>query len=142
MSSFPPFFSTPLRACLHDCLLWCGACPGRALSFSGQSSSTPQDLSQAPAQPCCVQVGEIVRLAPKARQTVLFSATMTEEVQRLATLSLRQPVRLAADEPSTAPVRLSQEVLRLKARLQPIHQSSTPSQQFAGCAPGPVGYCQ
>ena len=80
-----------------------------------------------------------MRLAPKARQTVLFSATMTEEVQRLATLSLRQPVRLAADEPSCAPVRLSQEVLRLKARLQPTHQSSTPSQQFAGCAPGPVG---
>ena len=56
----------------------------------------------------------MVRLAPKSRQTVLFSATMTDEVNRLGTLSLRAPVRLAADEPSTAPVRLSQEVLRLK----------------------------
>ena len=59
------------------------------------------------------QVQEVVRLAPRARQTILFSATMTEEVRSLAALSLRQPVRLAADEPSTAPVRLAQEVLRL-----------------------------
>ena len=62
----------------------------------------------------CVQVNEVVKLAPRARQTILFSATMTDEVQQLAALSLRQPVRLAADEPSTAPVRLAQEVLRLK----------------------------
>ena len=78
--------------------------------------------------PGVLQVNEIVRLAPRARQTILFSATMTDEVKSLATLSLRQPVRLAADEPSTAPVRLAQEVLRLKVRAL-VQQVST-----AGCA--------
>ena len=94
-----------------------GCCLPPALPGPFQAQLIPHN--QTPPDPAvrpCDQVGEIVRLAPKARQTVLFSATMTEEVQRLATLSLRQPVRLAADEPSTAPVRLSQEVLRLKVR--------------------------
>lgn len=39
---------------------------------------------------------------------------MTEEVQRLVTLSLRHPVRLAADAASAAPKELSQEIVRLK----------------------------
>lgn len=60
------------------------------------------------------EIREIVRMAPTRRQTMLFSATMTEEVRRLAALSLRQPVRLAADPTAAAPEKLTQEIVRLK----------------------------
>jgi ATP-dependent RNA helicase DDX27 len=60
------------------------------------------------------EVSEILRLAPAKRQTLLFSATMTDEVRALAALSLRHPVRLAADAAAAAPAALTQEVVRLK----------------------------
>ena len=67
-------------------------------------------------QQCVQQIKEILRLAPRKRQTMLFSATMTEEVQKLASLSLQNPVRLAADLKSTAPSELTQEIIRIKVR--------------------------
>ncbi|KAK9837918.1 hypothetical protein WJX74_007671 [Apatococcus lobatus] len=60
------------------------------------------------------EVKEIVKLAPRKRQTMLFSATMTEQVKQLATMSLQQPVRLAADALAAAPRELTQELVRLK----------------------------
>ncbi|KAI8466360.1 MAG: P-loop containing nucleoside triphosphate hydrolase protein [Monoraphidium minutum] len=60
------------------------------------------------------EVREIVRLAPKKRQTMLFSATFSEQVRDLMALSLKQPVRLAADAAAAAPKGLVQEVVRLK----------------------------
>jgi hypothetical protein len=62
------------------------------------------------------QVAEIVRLAPKKRQTMLFSATFSEQVRDLMALSLKSPVRLAADAAAAAPKGLVQEVVRLKVR--------------------------
>ena len=63
-----------------------------------------------------MQIREIVRLAPRKRQTLLFSATMTEQVQQLITMSLKFPVRLAADAAGRAPEELRQEIVRLKVR--------------------------
>ena len=63
-----------------------------------------------------VQIREVLRLTPRQRQTLLFSATMTEEVCDLAALSLQRPVRLAADAAGAAPKTLQQEVVRLKVR--------------------------
>ncbi len=63
---------------------------------------------------CGVQIKEIVKLAPRKRQTLLFSATMTEQVQQLVTMSLKSPVRLAADAAGRAPEELRQEIVRLK----------------------------
>ncbi|KFM23899.1 DEAD-box ATP-dependent RNA helicase 28 [Auxenochlorella protothecoides] len=60
------------------------------------------------------EIKEIVRLAPRKRQTMLFSATMTEEVKKLVAVSLNRPVRLAADATAAAPKELTQEILRLK----------------------------
>lgn len=60
------------------------------------------------------EVKQIVRSAPTKRQTLLFSATMTEEVKDLIALSLKHPVRLAADAISAAPATLRQEVVRLR----------------------------
>ncbi|KAL3161562.1 hypothetical protein ABBQ32_010429 [Trebouxia sp. C0010 RCD-2024] len=62
------------------------------------------------------EIKEIVKLAPRKRQTLLFSATMTEQVQQLVTMSLKQPVRLAADAAGRAPGELRQEIVRLKGR--------------------------
>jgi ATP-dependent RNA helicase DDX27 len=62
------------------------------------------------------EIHEIVKLTPAQRQTLLFSATMTEQVKDLIDLSLRHPVRLAADEAAAVPKALTQEVLRLKGK--------------------------
>lgn len=62
------------------------------------------------------EIHEIVKLAPLKRQTLLFSATMTDQVKDLINLSLHHPVRLAADESAAAPKALTQEVLRLKGK--------------------------
>ena len=64
-----------------------------------------------------VQVQEIVKLAPRDRQTMLFSATMTDDVQKLVSMSLRSPVRLAADAAGQVPDGLLQEIIRLKVRI-------------------------
>ena len=61
------------------------------------------------------EVKTVVKLCPKKRQTLLFSATMTDQVKRLAAVSLQQPVRLAADKANRAPKDLTQEIVRLKA---------------------------
>ena len=66
-----------------------------------------------------MQIREVLRLTPRQRQTLLFSATMTEEVRDLAALSLQRPVRLAADAAGAAPKTLQQEVVRLKVRRSP-----------------------
>ena len=60
------------------------------------------------------EVHQVVRAAPRARQTLLFSATMTAGVRELASLSLRSPVRLAADAAGAAPSTLTHEVVRLR----------------------------
>lgn len=67
---------------------------------------------------CCAQIKEVLRLTPRKRQTLLFSATMTEEVRDLVALSLQRPVRLAADAAGAAPKTLQQEIIRLKVTPQ------------------------
>lgn len=62
------------------------------------------------------QIKEVLRLTPRKRQTLLFSATMTEEVRDLIRLSLQRPVRLAADAAGAAPKQLAQEVVRFKGQ--------------------------
>ncbi len=44
-----------------------------------------------------LQVQELVKLCPVKRQTMLFSATMTHDVDKLAAYSLKRPVRITAD---------------------------------------------
>ncbi|CAA7044714.1 unnamed protein product [Microthlaspi erraticum] len=60
------------------------------------------------------EIQELVRLCPKTRQTMLFSATMTEEVKELVKLSLNKPMRLAADPSSRRPPGLTEEVVRIR----------------------------
>ncbi|CAK9219563.1 unnamed protein product [Sphagnum troendelagicum] len=64
------------------------------------------------------EVHELVRMCPKRRQTMLFSATMTEEVDALVQLSLNSPVRLSADPSTKRPVTLSEEVVKIRPALE------------------------
>ncbi|XP_031119679.1 DEAD-box ATP-dependent RNA helicase 28 [Ipomoea triloba] len=60
------------------------------------------------------EIRELVRLCPKRRQTMLFSATMTEEVDELIKLSLNKPLRLSADPSAKRPSTLTEEVVRIR----------------------------
>lgn len=64
------------------------------------------------------EIRELVRLCPKRRQTMLFSATMTEEVDELIKLSLTRPLRLSADPSTKRPATLTEEVVRIRRMLE------------------------
>ncbi|KAL1332244.1 DEAD-box ATP-dependent RNA helicase 28 isoform X1 [Arachis ipaensis] len=69
------------------------------------------------------EIHELVRMCPKKRQTMLFSATMTEEVDDLIKLSLTKPVRLSADPSAKRPAALTEEVVRIR-RLREANQEA------------------
>ncbi|XP_042493497.1 DEAD-box ATP-dependent RNA helicase 28-like isoform X2 [Macadamia integrifolia] len=69
------------------------------------------------------EIHELVRLCPKGRQTLLFSATMTEEVDELVKLSLTRPLRLSADPSAKRPARLTEEVVRIR-RMREANQEA------------------
>ncbi|KAL6511873.1 DEAD-box ATP-dependent RNA helicase 28 [Orobanche gracilis] len=59
-----------------------------------------------------------VKLCPKRRQTMLFSATITEKIDELVKLSLNKPLRLSADPSTKRPAALTEEVVRLRRTLE------------------------
>ncbi|KAK9165141.1 hypothetical protein Scep_000332 [Stephania cephalantha] len=69
------------------------------------------------------EISELVRLCPKRRQTMLFSATMTEEVDELIKLSLTRPMRLSADPSTKRPSTLTEEVVRIR-RMREVNQEA------------------
>ncbi|KAI4137577.1 MAG: hypothetical protein L6R39_007199, partial [Caloplaca ligustica] len=60
------------------------------------------------------ELNEILTTIPKSRQTMLFSATMTDRVDKLIRLGLNRPVRLLIDTPNQTVTTLTQEFLRLR----------------------------
>lgn len=60
------------------------------------------------------EIRELIRECPKRRQTMLFSATMTEEVGELIKLSMNKPMRLSADPSTKRPAKLTEEVIRIR----------------------------
>ncbi|OQV17272.1 putative ATP-dependent RNA helicase DDX27 [Hypsibius exemplaris] len=60
------------------------------------------------------QMNEIIKLCAASRQTMLFSATLTEEVQKLASISLKDPVKLMVDESASVALALRQEFVRVR----------------------------
>ena len=74
--------------CSHTCCCFSAQLPGLP-------ACPPVALSPPPTP---LQIREVVKMAPVRRQTMLFSATMTEEVQKLVSLSLKHPVRWVAGQ--------------------------------------------
>jgi ATP-dependent RNA helicase DDX27 len=60
------------------------------------------------------ELEQIVRECPKNRQTLLFSATMTEEVERLTKLSLRHPTLVRVNPNINTAVTLTEEFVRFQ----------------------------
>ncbi|KAI9096096.1 P-loop containing nucleoside triphosphate hydrolase protein [Phlyctochytrium arcticum] len=61
------------------------------------------------------ELNEIIKNTPKGRQTMLFSATMTDNVDDLIKLSLNRPVRLFVDRSTALASRLVQEFIRVRS---------------------------
>ena len=60
------------------------------------------------------ELNEILTTIPKSRQTMLFSATMTESVDKLVRVGMTRPVRLMVDARKQTVSTLTQEFVRLR----------------------------
>ncbi|XP_038658919.1 probable ATP-dependent RNA helicase DDX27 isoform X2 [Scyliorhinus canicula] len=60
------------------------------------------------------QMKEIIRLCSHQRQTMLFSATMTDEVKDLASVSLKNPIRIFVNSNTDVAPFLRQEFIRIR----------------------------
>lgn len=60
------------------------------------------------------ELNEILTTIPKSRQTMLFSATMTDTVDKLIRVGLNRPVRLMVDAKKQTAGTLTQEFVRLR----------------------------
>lgn len=60
------------------------------------------------------ELNEILTTIPKSRQTMLFSATMTSNVDNLIRVGLNRPVRLSVDSSKQTVSGLTQEFVRLR----------------------------
>jgi ATP-dependent RNA helicase DDX27 len=61
------------------------------------------------------ELAEIIKSCPVSRQTMLFSATMTDSVDQLVRMSLNKPVRLFVDPKRSTAKGLIQEFVRVRA---------------------------
>ncbi|KAF9453798.1 DEAD-domain-containing protein [Macrolepiota fuliginosa MF-IS2] len=61
------------------------------------------------------ELTEIIKSCPQSRQTMLFSATMTDSVDELVRMSLNKPARLFVDPKRTTARGLIQEFVRVRA---------------------------
>lgn len=68
------------------------------------------------------ELNEILTTIPKSRQTMLFSATMTEDVDQLIRVGLNRPVRLMVDAKRQTVTGLVQEFIKMKGGKEEIDE--------------------
>ena len=61
------------------------------------------------------ELEEIIKACPRSRQTMLFSATMTDTVDELVKLSLDRPIRVFVDPKRNTASELTQEFVRIRS---------------------------
>lgn len=61
------------------------------------------------------ELEEIIKACPRSRQTMLFSATMTDSVDELVKLSLDRPIRVFVDPKRNTAQGLTQEFVRIRS---------------------------
>jgi ATP-dependent RNA helicase RhlE len=66
------------------------------------------------------QINRIIRELPKERQTMLFSATLPDEVMRLASQHMKGPVRIEAARSGTAAANVIQECYIVRSSYKPM----------------------
>ncbi|KAI8620196.1 P-loop containing nucleoside triphosphate hydrolase protein [Chytriomyces sp. MP71] len=76
------------------------------------------------------ELDEIIKATPKNRQSMLFSATMTDKIDDLTKLSLTRPVRLFVNKATSLTSRLTQEFVRVRAH----KEESKPAMLLALCS--------
>jgi ATP-dependent RNA helicase DDX27 len=64
------------------------------------------------------ELEQIIDNCPKQRQTMLFSATMTDEIGKLIKLSLKNPIRIAIGSRNDVSSTLTQEFIKIKSEEQ------------------------
>lgn len=65
------------------------------------------------------QIKQILKSVPKERQTMLFSATMPDDIVRIATHHMKLPFRVEIARPGTAAERVEQELFVVKKEEKP-----------------------
>jgi ATP-dependent RNA helicase DDX27 len=60
------------------------------------------------------ELNEILRTIPRSRQTLLFSATMTESIDKLVRVGMNRPLRISVDTAKSTTTGLVQEFIRLR----------------------------
>lgn len=65
------------------------------------------------------QIKKILQLVPKERQTMLFSATLSSEIMKIATTTMKLPVRIEIAPPGTTVEQVSQEIFMVKKDEKP-----------------------
>lgn len=80
-----------------------------------------------------VEVDKILRVIPRERRTLLFSATMTKKVQKLQRASLQNPVKVEVSTKYQTVEKLQQYYIFIpvKFKVQIAHQLSDIYENFA-----------
>jgi len=79
------------------------------------------------------QIKEVVKSCAPTRQTMLFSATMTDTVNELAAMSLRKPVKIFVDSNRAVAWNLQQEFVRIRSTHEKNQEAVLASLLFRTC---------
>lgn len=66
------------------------------------------------------ELNEIINTIPKSRQTMLFSATMTDSVDKLIRMGMQRPVRIMVDTKMSTVKTLVQEFVRIRPQREQL----------------------